>query len=450
MPETFDLAVIGSGPGGHAAAEHAARCGARVAVIEKNGWGGTCTQRGCIPTKALLACSGSFAAQKRLKRLGVGTGEASFDFAAMKRHQRQIVNLSALGVRKSLTEAGVALREGTGHLIAPDEVALVAPGGEETRLKTRRILIAWGSEPAILPGISLSERVLTSDGFLALEALPRSVAIVGGSVIGVEFATFLAELGVRVILIEMLEQILPAEEAEASTLLRQALTGLGIEIRVSARLETIRESASGVTLKAASPEGILERPADCALVCTGRRPVLHTEELERLGISYDRRGVAVDGRQETNVEGVFAVGDVTGGTMLAHRAARQGKALANRLYGDGAVAYDERWVPAVAYAHPQIARVGLTEKQARELGLPVEVRRADYGANITARTELKGQGFAKILFHRGRLVGATIAGEDACELIAPLALAFSQELDLRALQRWIIPHPTLSELLAVI
>jgi len=450
MAETFDLAVIGSGPGGHAAAEHAARLGARVAVIEKNGWGGTCTHRGCIPAKALLACSGAYAAQRRLKRLGVGTGEASFDFAAMKNHQRQMANLSALGVRKSLAEAGVALIEGSGRLLAPDTVSLSEPGGKESVVKARRILIAWGAEPALPPGVALSERILSSDGFLALETLPGSVAIVGGSVIGVEAAAFLAELGVRVLVIEMLAEILSGEEAEASALLRQTLAGMGVEVRVSTRLEAVRETASGVELRAAAPEGSLERQADLALVCTGRKPVLYADELERLGIAYDHRGIAVDGRQETNVEGIFAVGDVTGGAMLAHRAARQGKALADSLYGDGSIVYDERWIPSVAYSRPQIARVGLTERQARDQGLPVEVHRADYGANITARTELKGQGFTKTVFHRGRLVGATIAGEGAAELIAPLALAVCREMDLNALRRWIIPHPTLSEILAII
>jgi dihydrolipoamide dehydrogenase len=448
MPERFDLVVIGGGPGGHAAAEHAARRGARVAVIERDGWGGTCTHRGCIPTKALLACSGAYASRKRWKRLGIETGEASFDFAAMKRHQKQIVNLSSLGAQKSLRDAEVCLLQGTGILTAPDEVSFVAPDGTRTLHGTDRILIAWGSEPSLLPGTPISERILTSDGFLALETLPQSVAIVGGSVIGVEFATFLAELGVRVTLIEMLERLLPAEEEEASALLRKELSGLGVEIHTAARLESISKSGPGVALAASSPGGLLERTAELTLVCTGRKPLLHAEELNRLGIVHDRKGIAVDERQETSVKGVFAVGDVTGGMMLAHRAMQQGKALADRLFGDGSLAYDERWVPSVAYSHPQVARVGMTEREARERGLAVEVRRAEYAANIMARTELRGPGFVKALFHRGRLVGATVAGEGACELIAPLGLALSLGLDIKALRQWILPHPTLSEILA--
>jgi dihydrolipoamide dehydrogenase len=448
MPERFDLVVIGGGPGGHAAAEHAARRGARVAAIERDGWGGTCTHRGCIPTKTLLACSGAYAARKRWKRLGIETGEVAFDFAAMKRHQKQIVSLSSLGAQKTLKDAGVSLLQGTGILTAPDEVSFAAPDGKDARLCADRILIAWGSEPALLPGIPLSERILTSDGFLALETLPKSVAIVGGSVIGVEFATFLAELGVRVILIEMLERLLPAEEGEASVLLRKELAGLGVEIHTAARLESLCETASGVVLTASSPGGLFERTAEYALVCTGRKPVIHAEELGRLGIAHDRKGIAVDERQETGVKGIFAVGDVTGGMMLAHRAMQQGKALADRLFGDGSLAYDERWVPSVAYSHPQVARVGMTEREARERGLAVEVRRADYAAGIMARIELRGPGFVKALFHRDRLVGATVAGEGACELIAPLGLALSRGLDLKALRQWILPHPTLSEILA--
>jgi dihydrolipoamide dehydrogenase len=320
MPETFDILVIGAGPGGHAAAIRAARLGARAAIIERQGWGGTCTHRGCIPTKALLACSRRYAELKKLGRMGVRVAEPSFDFAAMKRYQEQIVKISALGVEKSLKDGGVEMKSGEGRIISPGEVEWTAPDGRRERLSARNLVIAWGSEPALPPGVQPAERILTSDGLLSMRTLPGNMLIVGGNVIGVEFATLMAELGVRVTLIEMMEQILPGEEREAAALLAQELKNLGVAVHTGVRMETLQETDSRVELIA---------------------------------------------------------------------------------------------------------------------------------ANITARTALLGPGFVKLLFDRDRLTGATIAGEQAGELIASLSLAMAAGIDRRQLEEWIIPHPTLSEVLGL-
>lgn len=197
------------------------------------------------------------------------------------------------------------------------------------------------------------------------------------------------------------------------------------------------------------PAGTQGLSADYALICTGRRPRFSAEELNALGIRHDRRGIIVDERQMTNVPGIFAVGDVTGGMMLAHRAMQQGKTLSVRLCGGHEIRCLEEAVPSVVYTHPQIARVGLTEEEARRKGIAVEVHRADYAANIIARTTLLGPGFVKLLFDRDRLAGATIAGDQAGELIAPLCLAMAAGLGHRQLEEWIIPHPTLSEVLGL-
>lgn len=460
-----DIVVIGGGPGGHAAAVEAARRGAGTVVIERQGWGGACTHRGCIPTKALLACSRPYADFARLKRLGVKAGEPSFDYAAMKRHQEQLVKVSALGARKSLEEAGATLIAGEARIVSSREVQWTSPDGSAGTVTADRLIIAWGAEPALPPGIEPSARVLTSDGLLALPKLPESIVIVGGNVIGVEFATLLAELGARVTLVEWLPGLLPGEEAEAAALVTQALTKLGVAVHCGMKLEAIEETETGVKLRAvcatppAADPGPADRPpaqtepprelaAAVALICTGRRPSLRTAELDALGIRYDRRGIAVDAELATSCPGVYAVGDVTGGPMLAHRAMHQGKVLAARLCGDGDALFQTEAVPAVVYAHPPVARVGLTEKEARDRGLDLTVRKADFGANLTARTQLLGPGFVKLLFAGERLVGATVAGEQAGELIAPLSLAMSAGLGRRQLQDWVIPHPTLSEILA--
>jgi dihydrolipoamide dehydrogenase len=284
LSDIFDLIVIGAGPGGHALAEHAARNGARVTIIEKNLWGGTCTHRGCIPTKALLACSKHYADLKKMKRFGVIAGQTSFDFAAMKRHQQQMVHISALGVEKSLREAGVALRPGEGKILSPREVQWTDIDGNVQVLQGKHIVIVWGSEPALLPGIATSKHILTSDGFLQLETLPESMIIVGGSVIGMEFATFLAELSVKVTVIELLEQILPFEDEDAAALLKQALIRLGVAIHTSTKLQAIQEIANGVRIVAACQGEDIELTAACTLVCTGRKPRLDQVTLNRIGI----------------------------------------------------------------------------------------------------------------------------------------------------------------------
>jgi len=444
--ETYDIIVIGAGPGGHAAAENASLYGAKAAIIEKNGWGGTCTHRGCIPTKALLACSRQFFNLKKLKRLGITTGGATFDFAQMKRHQQQMVAVSALGVQKTLREAGVDLKSGTGKMTSPGEVEWITAEGDVNRLTAENIVIAWGSEPLIPPGLAPSGRILTSNSFLALNTLPGSMIVIGGSVIGVEFATFLAELGVRVTILEILDRLLPHEDEEATALLTQELTRLGVTIVTSSRIEHLEKTTNGVHLTGKYGSKQLDLTADYALICTGRKPLLHRDELDRCGIKYKPGGIIVNEYQTTNVDGVYAVGDVTGGVMLAHRASQQGRSLASRLYGDRSIIYREEVVPSVVYSHPGVARVGLTEKQASEQGLKIEIRRVEYAANIMARTELRGSGFVKAVFYEDRLAGVTIVGDDAGELISPMGLAVANSLGKKELKQWILPHPTLGEI----
>ena len=349
------------------------------------------------------------------------------------------------------------MKSGEGRILSPNEVEWTAADGSRERLSARNLVIAWGSEPALPPGVQPSERILTSDGLLSLRTLPESLLIVGGSVIGVEFATLFAELGVQVTLIEMMDRILPGEDVEAVALLAQELKKLGVSIHTGMRMESIREADSRVQLRAVPeapvseaemppvkdlpgahssgkdgeftglvrPAGTLELSADCALICTGRRPCLRMEELNALGIRHDRRGIVVDPQQMTSVPGIYAVGDVTGGMMLAHRAMQQGKILAASLFGGRKIRFLEDTVPSVIYTHPQIARVGMTEAEALRKGIAVEVHRSDFAANMIARASLLGPGFVKLLFHGERLVGATIAGDQAGELIAPLSLAMA-------------------------
>jgi dihydrolipoamide dehydrogenase len=449
MPEKYDLVVVGGGPGGLEAAQRTAAAGKRVLIIEKTGWGGACTHRGCIPTKALLTCSKYYADLKKLKRLGINLTSDTFNFSAMKKHQQQMVKVAALGAEKSLEDARVEIKAGKGEVLSPEEVKFKDQSGNAQIISTGNVVVAWGSEPQVLPGINLSERILTSDGILNLNTLPGSIAIVGGSFIGIEFATFFAELGVAVTLIELLDNILPLEDEEISGFLQQELTRAGIVVHTSTKLMGIKETDSGVVIqvqKNSGPlAGQLEWSTDYVLLCTGRKPQLNEAELINSGIAYDRTGIKVNKNMMTNVPGIYAVGDVTGGMMLAHRAAQQGKVAAAHICRYDAPPYNENFIPSVVYSHPQIARVGLTASQAEAEGLPVEVVKSGYGANIIARAELAGQGFVKALFHQDKLIGVTIIGDHASDLIASMSLAVANSLSRKQLQSWVIPHPTLSE-----
>lgn len=442
-----DLLVIGSGPGGYSAALTAARLGASVAVVEKGGWGGTCTHRGCIPTKALLAASGRYDGLRNLRRMGIGAAGGTFDFPSIRKHMEQMVRVSALGARKALEEAGVELVQGEARLKSPVEVEIERAGGERETAKARRIVIAWGSRSALPPEWRLSERVVTSSGFLAGKELPEKALVVGAGAIGLEFATFLAELGKDVSVVEFMDQVLPGEDRDVAETLAGELGKKGIRFFTSTRVE-VPETVSGtVRLRGNAPGGTVDLEGDLVLVATGRRPNLRTEELDALSIRYDGRGVAVGGNFETSVPGIHAVGDVTGGLLLAHRAMAQGKSLAAGMFGSQPVDYREENVPAVVYTHPGFGRVGLTEGEARRRGLAVDVRKAAFGGNLAARTELAGIGFVKALFHEDRLLGAAVVGPSAGELTGALVLPVTAGMKRRELQSCVLPHPSLIEIL---
>lgn len=424
-----------------AAARKAAELGKKTLVIENAGWGGTCANRGCIPTKALLTCSKRWADLKKLKRLGINIPEAGLDFPAMKKHQQQAVKIAALGAHKTLADAQAETKFGTGEIISPREVQYKDAEGNARTLTTRNIIIASGAKPQLLPQIQLSERIVTSDGLLDMEKLPESIVIVGASVIGVEFATFFAEMGVKATLIELLDRILPYEDQEAAGLLRQELTRLGVSIHTATKLETLQDTGGGILATAQSVGGQLEITADCALMCTGRQPVLNEDELNRMKIEHTKAGIKIDKNMMTSIAGIYAVGDVTGGLMLAHRAALQGEVAASVICGDETINYNENFIPAVVYSHPQIARVGDIQESAS-----VQARKSEYTANMIARMELITSGFVKAFFREGKIIGATIAGENAAELIAPLALAVSREMTQSQLRQWVFAHPTQSEI----
>lgn len=450
MSDHFDLVVIGGGPGGLEAARKAASLQKKALIVEKEGWGGTCTHKGCIPTKALLTCSRFYTDLKKFKRLGVQMTETSYDFAAMKKHRDSTVKIAALGAQKILHDAGVDIRRKTAEILSAGDIRLTDADGQTQQVSADRLLIAWGAVPQILPGLFPSPKIMTSDDILHIATPPASMIVIGGSFIGVEFATFFAELGVKIILVEWLDGILPMEDDEAAKLLHQELERLGISVHTSTKMMSLKESAEGVVMQAQKNGETMEIRAECALLCTGRLPLLPIEELDRLGLHYTQTGIQVDEKMRTNVPGVYAVGDATGGMMLAHRAQVQAKIAVADMFGIQTLPYDEIAIPSVVYSHPPIARVGYTERRARKEGLPLDISKSPYSANIMARTELTAQGFAKAVFSEDVLIGATIVGDGAGDLIAPLSLAVANRMSRKQLRTWVLPHPTLSEVLAAL
>ena len=311
---------------------------------------------------------------------------------------------------------------------------ITLPAGVIEHKNGTHLVISWGSEVSPLPSFPFADRIVSSDTLLQMENLPTSLTVIGGGAIGVEFATFFAELGVKVTLVELMDQILPYEDPDIAAFLTGELKKKDIEVHTATTVRKITENEQSTVLEASQADRIFEIVSDYVLVSTGRRPRLSREELDRLGIAYNDRGITVDSHLQTNIPGIFAVGDVTGGILLAHRAAAQGRTVARFLFADPTTRHTDDAIPAVVYSHPPVARVGLTETKANEQGLKIDVRKKEYGTNIIARTELMGNGFVKTLLHQDRLVGAAIAGDQAPDLIASFSLAIANGMTEKDLQ----------------
>ena len=434
MPD-FDLTVVGSGPGGYVAAIHAARHGAKVAIVEEKQWGGTCLNWGCIPTKALIQGAEVLALARRGAEFGVIIPSAEPDWPAMQARKDKVVAGMRNGVQSLLKSNGVELVSGRGRLAGGVKVAV---DGRE--LGATNILLAPGSVPARppIPGI---EHGLSSDEILGLDKIPGSLVVVGGGVVGMEFAGIFSLLGSKVTVIEMLDQLLTPLDPDLATRFQQLMTRKGIEFNLSARVESIEKGESGFRVKF---EG-RQVEADVVLVATGRVPATDDMGIDETGITRERRAVKVDDHLRTNVKNVFAIGDATMISMLAHTASYQGEvAVANALGKN--ISADYRAIPACVYTDPEIAFVGLSEAQARAAGETVKVGTFPFSALGRAQVLGDTAGMVKLVTDAGGyLLGGTILGPRATDLIAEIALAVSQGLTAAELAHTVHAHPTLPE-----
>jgi dihydrolipoyl dehydrogenase len=441
----YDLVVIGAGPGGYVAAIRGAQKGAKVCLVEAAQVGGTCLNRGCIPTKALYSTARLLQKIRGSSEHGIGIGDLVFDFATAARRKNEVVDKLVGGVAQLLKGSGVDVFTGRGVLEAPGRVQ-IRHQGVVGHLRAKNIILATGSTPTIPKSLPIDgKNVLTSDEILAIKELPRRLVIVGGGYIGCEFAGIYSTFGTEVTIVEQLPILLGRSDRQAVREVEKSFKAAGVKIHVDTAVEAIEKEAAELRVKLSNGETVV---ADKVLVAVGRWPNSSGLGLEEAGIQLENGVVAVDERMSTTVDGVFAIGDVTGGMQLAHVASYQAEiAVENALGGDTRADY--RVVPSIIFTLPEIAQVGLTEEQCRERKQNYLAGRFAYLASGKALCDGETRGTVKILADQGdgRILGATIVGEEASSLVAEVSLAMQRNLTAKELAEVIRAHPSLPEMI---
>ena len=449
----YDLIVIGTGPGGYVCAIRAAQLGLKTAVVEKRAtFGGTCLNVGCIPSKAMLHASELYEeAGHSFAQMGIKVGKPSVDLAALLKYKEQNVEANVKGVAFLFKKNKIDAYHGAGRIVAPGKVEVTDADGKTQTLETKTIVIATGSDVARLDGIDIDEkRIVSSTGALDLAKVPQKLLIVGAGIIGLELGSVWRRLGAEVTIVEFLDHILPGIDSEVARQFHRLLQKQGIAFKLSCKVAAV--DTSGKTLKVkvepAAGGGAAETiEADVVLVAIGRVPYTEGLGLDAVGVKRDNRGrVIVDPHFQTNIAGIYAIGDVIAGPMLAHKAEEEGVALAEILAGQaGHVNYEV--IPNVVYTYPEIASVGKTEEELKAAGIAYQVGKFPFTANARARANLMTEGFVKILADAktDRVLGVHILGPDAETMIAEAAMAMEFGASSEDIARTCHAHPTLSE-----
>ena len=448
---TYDLIVIGTGPGGYVCAIRAAQLGLKVAVVEKRKThGGTCLNVGCIPSKAMLYASEMFAAVGHdFPSLGIGVGKPALDLAAMMKHKSDTVAANVNGVAFLLKKHKIDSFTGLGSIPAAGKVEVKGGDGKITTLDTKNIVIATGSEVTALPGVAIDERIIVSStGALELARVPEKLLIVGAGVIGLELGAVWSRLGAKVEVVEFLDRILPGMDSELAKQLQRILERQGLKFRLGHKVTQVASVAAGaeVTIEPLAGGAAETLKADIVLVAIGRRPYIEGLGLDALGVATERGQIIIDAHFATSVPGVYAIGDVVRGPMLAHKAEDEGVAVAEILAGQaGHVNYDV--IPGVVYTMPEAASVGKTEDELKASGIAHKIGRFPFTANGRARAMRHTDGFVKILADAAtdRVLGAHILGFGAGDLIHEIAVLMEFGGSAEDLARTCHAHPTMSE-----
>ncbi len=443
----FDLIVIGAGPGGYVCAIRAAQLGLKVAVAEgRETLGGTCLNVGCIPSKALLHATHSLhEAQENFDKMGLIGAKPKVDWKKMLAYKDDVIGQNTKGIEFLFKKNKVTWLKGWASIPDAGKVQV----GDETH-EAKHIVIASGSEPASLPGVEIDEKtVVTSTGALALEKLPKKMVVIGGGVIGLEMGSVYARLGTEVTVIEYLDRLIPGNDAEVAKTFQRILKKQGMDFILGAAVQgvTVKRGKASVAyqLRKDDSEHVLE--TDCVLVATGRKPFTEGLGLDKLGVELTKRGqIATDGHWATSVEGVYAIGDVIEGPMLAHKAEDEGMAVAEMLAGQaGHVNYGV--IPGVIYTTPEVASVGETEESLKEAGRTYKTGKFSFMGNGRAKAVFQGEGFVKILADKetDRILGAHVIGPMAGDLIHEVCVAMEFGASAEDLARTCHAHPTFSE-----
>jgi len=446
MADTYDLIVLGSGPGGYVAAIRASQLGLKVAIVEREKLGGICLNWGCIPTKALLRTSEINHYLTHASAYGLTAEKVSFDLAKIVDRSRKVAGQLNAGVKGLMKKNKIVVVEGDGAITGKGKLS-VTKDGKKTDLEAKHIIVATGARARDLPFAKAEgNKVWTYRHAMVPKEMPTKLLVIGSGAIGVEFASFYSDMGAEVTIVEMLDRILPVEDEDVSAFVHKALTKQGMKIHVSSGVDKLETTGSGVraTLKGGSIEEFSH-----AIVAIGIVPNTENIGLEALGVTTNRGHIVTDGYGRTNVEGIYAIGDVTGPPWLAHKASHEGVICAEAIAGKKPHPMETGNIPGCTYSRPQVASVGLTEAKAKESGLKVKVGKFPFIGNGKAIALGEAEGFVKTVFDEatGELLGAHMVGAEVTELIQGYVVARQLETTEADLMHTIFPHPTLSEMM---
>lgn len=449
---TYDVVVIGAGPGGYVCAIRAAQLGLKTAIVEKQWLGGVCLNVGCIPSKALLKNAEiAHTLRERGKEFGFSFENLHLDYAAAVRRSRQVAERLVKGVGFLMKKNAIQVYNGQAQVSGPQEVTVRAADGSSSTLQAKNIVVATGASVAVPPGWQVDgQKIVTYLEAILQEKLPRSTLIIGAGAIGVEFATIWNSYGVEVTIVEMLPRLLPLEDEEVSDELAKAFKKRKITVLTGHRVESLEATEEGVRAKVVSEGGEKTLQAEQALVAIGFKPNGRGLGLEEIGVRLDGRGaVEIDERMATNVPGIWAIGDVTAKLMLAHVGSAQGILCAENIAGLQTTPLNYEMLPRATYCQPQVASFGLSEAQAKERGYEVKIGRFPFQANGKALGLGEASGWVKLVVDAkfGELLGAHMIGPEVTELLPELTLAQMMELTPAEIARNVHAHPTLSEVL---
>jgi len=449
--EQFDVTVIGSGPGGYVAAIRAAQLGLKAAIVEKDKrLGGTCTLRGCIPTKQLLMSAHVYEQMQHAADFGVQASEIQLAFADVQKRKDKVVMKNSKGIEYLMKKNSITRFNGTGRLALPGKVEITGEDGKKQTINTKNIIIATGSVVRPIPGFETDgARVVNSDHILELKETPKSLIVMGAGAVGVEFASVYSRFGAQTTIVELLPRLVPLEDEEVSQELERSFRKRGIKSQVGTRLEKMEQSDKGVVVTGKDGKGQeVKLEAEMLLVAVGRMPYTEGLGLEGTKIKVEKGFIKVDEYQQTGEKGVYAIGDVVPTPLLAHLASKEGVVAVEHLAGQKDVRpINLRLVPNCTYCDPEVASVGLSEAKAREEGYEVKVGKFPFSASGKARILGEEEGFVKIVSEKkyDEILGVHIIGPHATELIAEACVAMQLESTAEELGRTMHAHPTVSE-----